>query len=78
MDRLLSALNYQEHKWFICGDLEVLGLILGLQDGYAKYLCFLCLWESRADDRHYVSQEWSSRQRLKLGSHAQRSVQTFG
>lgn len=33
MQRLLSALNYQEQKWLICGDLKVVGLILGLQGG---------------------------------------------
>ena len=36
MESLLSALNYQEHKWLICGDLKVVGLILGLQGGYHK------------------------------------------
>lgn len=69
MDRLLSALNYQEHKWLICGDLKVVGLILGLQGGYTKYPCFLCLWDSRADDQHYVRQEWPARQGLEPGSH---------
>ena len=69
MECLLSALNYQEHKWLICGDLKVVGLILGLQGGYTKYPCFLCLWDSRADDQHYVRQEWPSRQGLKSGSH---------
>ena len=70
MELLLSALNYQEHKWLICRDLKIVGIILGLQGGYTKYPCFLCLWDSRADDQHYVSrQEWSSRQGLKPGSH---------
>ncbi|XP_076029890.1 uncharacterized protein LOC143018386 [Oratosquilla oratoria] len=31
MDRLLSALNFKEHKWLICGDLKVVGLTLGLR-----------------------------------------------
>ena len=31
MELLLSALNYKEHKWLICGDLKVIGIILGLQ-----------------------------------------------
>ncbi|KAF2357548.1 hypothetical protein FHG87_011689 [Trinorchestia longiramus] len=48
---------YQKHRWLICGDLKVVGLILGLQDGYTKYPCFLCLWDSHADDQHYVSQD---------------------
>ena len=52
MDHLLSAVNYQEHKWLICRDLEVVGLVIGLQSGYAKYPCFLYLWDSQADDQH--------------------------
>ena len=69
MERLLSSLHYQEHKRLLCQDLEVVRLILGLQGGYTKYPCFLCLWDSRADDQHYVRQEWPSRQGLKPGSH---------
>ena len=30
MDHLLFAVNYQEHKWLICEDLKVVGLVLGL------------------------------------------------
>ena len=54
MDLLLSALNYQKHKWLICGDLKVVGIILGFQGGYTKHPCFLCLWDSRANDQHDV------------------------
>ena len=50
MDHLLSAINYQEHKWLICGDLKVVGLVLGLQGGYTKYPYFVCFWDSQADD----------------------------
>ena len=38
---LLSVFNYQEYKLLICGDLKVVGLIVGLQGGYKKYPCFL-------------------------------------
>ena len=69
MDLLLPALNYQEHKWLICGDLKVIGVILGFQGGCTKHPCFLCLWDSRARDQYYVRQEWSSRQGLNPGSH---------
>ncbi|KAF2344985.1 hypothetical protein FHG87_024259 [Trinorchestia longiramus] len=68
MECLLSTLNYQKHKWLICGDLRVVGLIIGLQDGYTKYSCFLSLWDNRADDQHYVKQKRLSRQGLKSGS----------
>ena len=63
MDYLLSAVYYHEHKWLICGELKRVGLILGLQGGYTKFPCFLCLWDSQADDQHYVKQE------LKPGLH---------
>ena len=69
MDQLLSALNYHDHGWLICGDLKVVGLVLGLQGGYTKYPCFLCLWDSRADDQHYIRQEWPPRQGLEPGLH---------
>ena len=48
---------------------KVVGLDLGLQGGYTKYLCFLCLWDSLADNQHYVRQVLSLRQGLKPGSH---------
>ena len=61
IDCLLYALNYQDYKWLICGDLKVIGPVLGLQGGYTKYPYFLCLWDSRADGQHYVRQEWPPR-----------------
>ncbi|KAF2356785.1 hypothetical protein FHG87_012459 [Trinorchestia longiramus] len=64
-----DMIDTAKNKWLICGDLNVVGLIVGLQGGYIKYPCFLCLWDSRADDQHYVRQEWPSRQGLKPGTH---------
>lgn len=69
MKCLLALLNYDEHKWLICGDLKVVGLILGLQSGYTKFPCFMCLWDSRADNLHYVRSKWPTRKGLKPGSH---------
>ena len=43
--------------------------ILGIQGGYTKYPCFLCLWDSRADDKHYTQNEWLSRKTLQPDSH---------
>ena len=67
MDHLLSTVNYQEHEWLICRDLKVIGLVLELQGGHTKYLCFLCLWDSQVDNQHYLRQKWPLRQRLKPG-----------
>ncbi|CAK8675311.1 unnamed protein product [Clavelina lepadiformis] len=51
--QLLIKINYTQFKWYVCGDFKMLGILLGLQGGYSKYSCFLCLWNSRADGEHY-------------------------
>jgi hypothetical protein len=49
---VLQKIKYHEHEWQICGDLKVIGLLLGQQRGYTKFPCFLCKWNSRARDKH--------------------------
>lgn len=44
MEVLLKLLQYSSYNWKICGDLKVISLLLGLQLGYTKHMCFLCLW----------------------------------
>lgn len=44
MHQLLSLLDYRKHKWHICGDLEAIGLLLGMQPGWTMFCCFLCKW----------------------------------
>jgi len=34
---LLRNLKYEDHHWIICGDVEVIALVLGLQGGYTKF-----------------------------------------
>ena len=69
MDHFLPAVTYQEYKWLICGDVKVVGQVLELYGGHAKYPCFLCLWDSWFEDKHYVWQKWPLRQVLKPRSH---------
>ena len=45
----------------------MLGFLLGLQGGYTKYSCFLCLWNSRADGEHYEKIHWPTREELTPG-----------
>ena len=52
VEMVLQKLCYNEHKWLICVALKMVNLLLGQQGGYVKYPCFLCLWDSRADDQH--------------------------
>jgi hypothetical protein len=53
MKILIEAINYDKFKWKICGDLKVIALPLGLQQGFTKYCCFICEWDSRARSLHY-------------------------
>jgi len=43
----MEAINYDKFKWHICGELKVTALLLGLQQGFTKYCCFICKWDSR-------------------------------
>ena len=37
---------YAQFKMYVCDDFKMQGVFLGLQSGYIKYSCFLCLWNS--------------------------------
>jgi len=52
MKILMEAINYDKFKWQICGDLKVIALLLRLQQGFTKYFCFICEWDSRARSLH--------------------------
>jgi hypothetical protein len=51
---VLEKIKYHEHEWQTCGDLKVIGLLLGQQRGYIKFSCFLFEWDNRARDTHYM------------------------
>ena len=61
MKLLLSKIRYEQHSWNICGDLKVIALLLGLQQGYTKFCCFLCEWDSRDRKNHFVKKQWPKR-----------------
>lgn len=67
MQLLLNHIEYSKYNWNICGDLKVVAILLGLQLGYTKYCCFLCEWDSRARDSHYVRKHWPPRKDLVPG-----------
>jgi hypothetical protein len=58
MDLLLKAVSYSKYRWKICGDLKVIGLLLGMQFGYTKLCYFLCEWDSWAKYKHYKIKDW--------------------
>ena len=36
--------------------------------GHTKHSCFLCYWDSRAIDQHWVKKDWPAREDLALGN----------
>lgn len=67
INTVLNLLKYNEHKWIICVDLKMVNFLLGQQGGYTKYPCFLCLWDSRAKDKHWEQKVWPVRETLTVG-----------
>lgn len=68
MKIVLENIEYHTHKWMVCGDFKVIGLLLGLQAGFTKMPCFLCEWDSRARAKHWIIKDWPPRTELKPGS----------
>ncbi|CAK9833042.1 hypothetical protein ANTRET_LOCUS9781 [Anthophora retusa] len=66
MVKLLKCINYEEHDWKVCADLKVVGMLCGMQGGYTKYCCFLCLWDSRAREHHYKRKQWPQRETVSV------------
>jgi len=67
MKILMEAINYDKFKWQICGDLEVIALLLGLHQGFTKYCCFICDWDSRSRPLHYARKIWPAGKSLEPG-----------
>lgn len=59
--KILEKISYDHHQWNVCADLKVVAILTGLQAGYTKFCCFLCEWDSRAKDQHYVRKDWPLR-----------------
>lgn len=66
MGTILRAINYAKYQWKIVSDLKVLTILFGMQGGYTKHPCYLCGWDSRAQN-HYQQTEWPSRTPLQIG-----------
>ena len=67
MKILLDLREYPKYNWKIYSDLKVVSLLLELQLGYTKYVCFLCLWNSWQDSSHYAVKVWPPRQSSQIG-----------
>ena len=46
MELVLHLIKCSSNNWNVCRDLQVIGLLLGLQMGYTEHQCFLCRLDS--------------------------------
>ena len=67
MKVLLGKFNCDEFKWKLRGDLKVVALLVGKQQGYTKYCCLMCKWYSRDMKNHPVNKRWPKRTSLTPG-----------
>ncbi len=52
----------------------IIGMLMGMQGGFTKYCCFLCLWDSRATGDHYIKHEWQKRTTYEPGMNSVQNV----
>ena len=65
--KVLQKLHYSEHNWAICVDFKMVIFFVRQQRGYTKNPCFLCYWDSRATDQHWVKKNCAEREDLAVG-----------
>jgi len=68
---LLDSIDYKTHKWHVCGDFKIISFLRGIQAGYPKYCCFICLWDSRNYNLHYQNPgQWPAREEHVIGKYS--------
>ena len=65
---VLQKLAYEQHQWHICVDFRMVNFLLGQQAGYTKFSYFLCLWDSRVREEHWVKKDWPLRRTMSVGA----------
>lgn len=68
MKFIFEKIDYDSHKWRISEDLKVIALVTGMQSGYTKYCCFICLWDSRYRGGQYSRKRWPERTVRRVGA----------
>lgn len=66
MQLILEKVKYVEHNWRLCCDLKVVAMLCGMQQGYTKYMCFLCKWDSRSKTNQYQNHSWENREKHEM------------
>jgi hypothetical protein len=64
MKRLLGKIQCEKYNWNLCGDLDVIVFLLGLQLSCTKFCCFLCEWSRRDRKYHFICKQLDERESL--------------
>lgn len=67
LKKIIDLVKYEEHRWKICADLKVISLLRGMQTGYTKNMCYMCMWNTRFAGDQYLKKNWSLRKGYTLG-----------
>ena len=65
--KLLDLIKYGNYGWEVIGDFKMVAFLMGLQSGWTKYPCYICLWDSRASRVHYQQFQWPEREEYVVG-----------
>ena len=65
---LLIALKYDQY-WEVIGDFKMVAFLVGLQGGFTKFQCYLCLWDNRNTALHYKKKNWPLRSSYEIGTY---------
>lgn len=63
-----ESYDHSDHNWLLCGDLKIMGVVLGMQSRKIKYLCFVCLFDTRDQSNHNKKKKWPERKSSEPGS----------
>lgn len=66
LKKIMHLINYNAHNWKICADLKVVSILRGMQTGYTKNMCFICLWDTRFTGDQYLERNWPARDASSL------------
>ena len=64
MKVLLEMILYEKYNWNICGDLNAVALLLGLQLDYTNFCCLLCECVSKDGKYYCIQKQWLQRESL--------------
>ena len=64
---VLNVLKYDQYNWEVIGDFKMIAFLMGMQRGFTKYPCYLCVWDSRDTKAHYQKQVWPKREEFVVG-----------